>query len=102
MAKARAGGLLKSKNLTSLPTYTNLLGETVSMAALEATKKPKGGYAAMPGTGPRGETCRSCAHSRAHEASKRYWKCDLIKPTKGPGTDIAVLSPACRRWERRA
>jgi hypothetical protein len=63
-------------------------------------ERPKG-YAALPGTGPTGEFCRTCKHACFHERAKRYWKCDLIKRTHGPGTDIRLKSPACRRWEQR-
>lgn len=58
-------------------------------------------YAAHPGSGPRGETCRTCAHSYGRQFSKTYWKCDLVKATGGAGTDIKLRSPACSRWEAR-
>lgn len=58
------------------------------------------GYAAAPGTGPKGETCGSCAHHYCR--SFRYHKCALIKPTKGTGTDIRVRAAACSRWEQKA
>ena len=60
-------------------------------------ERPKG-YAAPPGSGPEGETCGSCAHHTTRHWSKTYHKCALIKPTKGPGSDIRVRSPACARW----
>lgn len=44
-----------------------------------------------------GETCGSCVHSKKHW---RYWKCDLVEHTFGPGTDIRVSWPACQRWEK--
>jgi len=70
--------------------------------AVNAGKKkrkdvPKG-YAAPPGTGPEGETCKSCEHSYYHEYAKRYWKCALVKPTRGIGTDIRLKWAACRHW----
>ena len=43
-----------------------------------------------------GETCGTCIHSRKHW---RYWKCDLVEMTFGPGTDIRVSWPACVRFE---
>ncbi len=61
----------------------------------------KGGtnaYPAMPGTGPDGETCKTCRFSHFRGHGKRYWKCELVKTTNGPGTDIRVGSPACHRW----
>lgn len=61
------------------------------------------GYAALPGTGPEGETCKSCRHIvRLDEYAKVYRKCGLVRDrwTHGPGTDIKAGKPACRRWER--
>lgn len=64
------------------------------------TPQPKG-YAAPPGTGPAGETCKSCRHIYRVETGgrKAFRKCALIKATAGPGTDILAKAPACRRWE---
>jgi hypothetical protein len=63
---------------------------------------PKG-YAAQPGTGPKGETCRTCQHkaSTGNSHARVYWKCKLMRAvwTGGPGTDIKVRTPACKRWE---
>lgn len=63
-------------------------------------KKPRGGYAAHPGTGPEGETCGSCRHVTGHRRSRTYYKCGLVQMTFGPGTDIRLKSPACWRWEK--
>jgi hypothetical protein len=59
------------------------------------------GHAAIPGTGPKGETCGTCAHLARHRMAKTYLKCDLIRWTSGPGTDVRAKDPACSRWERR-
>jgi hypothetical protein len=61
------------------------------------------GYAAAPGTGPEGETCKTCKHIHANQMAKTYYKCALMrhKWTGGPKTDIRVKSPACVRWERK-
>lgn len=69
-------------------------------ARRRAAEQPKG-YAAPPGSGPQGEKCKTCKHATAHLWDKTYWKCALIKPTRGPGTDIRLKSPACKRWEKR-
>lgn len=61
------------------------------------------GYAARPGTGPAGETCRTCRHNVVTEhAAKPYHKCELMRRvwTGGRATDILVRSPACSQWER--
>lgn len=59
------------------------------------------GYAAIPGTGPDGETCRSCASYVHVGKGRQYAKCELMRHnwTHGPGTDILARSPACARWE---
>ena len=61
------------------------------------------GYPSPPGTGPAGETCKTCAHAVAVRMSKTYWKCARIRDrwTGGRGTDILVGSPACRGWDAR-
>jgi hypothetical protein len=60
------------------------------------------GYAAPPGTGPKGETCKTCSFY-THRSGMKYRKCYKIvaKWTGGPGTDILARSPACRYWEPR-
>jgi len=64
-------------------------------------KRQAMGYAAVPGTGPAGETCQSCRHRIARQYAKTYWKCRLMEAAWTPGrrTDICLRSPACRRWE---
>ena len=57
-------------------------------------------HAAMPGTGPDGQTCRSCAHLSRVEHAKTYLKCGLMSEqwTGGPGTDVRARDPACENW----
>lgn len=85
---------------------TNLWGEPVTVKVSEA-KHPQAvrkGYAALPGTGPKDEKCKTCAHDRlcgiGH--AKQFHKCILMKSvwTGGYGTDILANSPACRMWEK--
>jgi len=59
------------------------------------------GYAAIPGTGPAGETCGSCSHHVTKRYAKNYHKCELMSAywTGGTATDIRVKSPACREWQ---
>ena len=63
------------------------------------------GYAATPGTGPVGETCRSCQHYTHNDTrtARLYRKCALMRSTwtGGPGTDIKASSPACSKWTQR-
>ena len=58
------------------------------------------GSAAPIGTGPAGETCRTCAHVRSHTTAKTYYKCALVKATCGPKTDIRLKWAACSKWEK--
>ena len=76
-------------------------GEPVDPSAV---RSPCGGYAAPPGTGPDGETCKTCEHYAIVQFSRRYRKCGLIRKrwTPGPGTDIKAGSPACHYWTRRS
>jgi hypothetical protein len=57
------------------------------------------GYVAPPGTGPKDETCASCAFIKRVQLAKTYLKCGLFpRPTGGQATDILARSPACREW----
>jgi hypothetical protein len=61
------------------------------------------GYAAPPGTGPEGESCRTCKHIYTNHAAKTYYKCRISpcqsKTRKG---DVSSISPACHKWEAKA
>ncbi len=61
---------------------------------------PKG-HAAKPGSGPVGETCRSCKHYTLREWAGTYRKCGLMRAhwTGGGGSDIRARDPACSKWE---
>lgn len=73
--------------------------------ALQPKRKPtaKNGYAALPGTGPAGEICKTCRHkvTASNGGAKSFIKCLLRKATwtHGPGTDILAHSPACNKWQ---
>jgi hypothetical protein len=53
------------------------------------------------GSGPAGETCRTCRH--LCRVNGRYLKCKLMQRfwTGGPGTDIRAKWSACKAWEQR-
>lgn len=61
--------------------------------------RPAKGYAARPGSGPEGETCKTCKHRTGHGRGKTYHKCGLVKWSFGAGTDVRLCSPACELWE---
>ena len=60
------------------------------------------GYPRPPGSGPDGETCRSCAHYCRTGNGGKFLKCALLRArwTHGPGTDIKAKSPACELWAK--
>ena len=66
---------------------------------LRGQNTPKG-YPALPGTGPAGETCGSCANLQRRRMAKTYLKCGLMEAhwTRGGASDVRSGSPACRRW----
>lgn len=84
----------------------DMFGNEVTIAEARAMLKKRGvtrpnGYAAPPGTGPAGETCKTCRHIYRNQMSKTYLKCELNRAawTGGAGSDIRASAPACRKWE---
>lgn len=83
----------------------NLFGE-IDLSPIKITGRkdmPKG-YARRPGSGPSGETCKTCIHHRATGSNKKtFYKCFLLafRWTHGPGTDIRLKSSACELWKGR-
>lgn len=74
-----------------------------TIGQLPTVKRSRGGYAAPPGSGPAGETCKTCAHRyQRMGGAKSFTKCRLVKATNGKGSDILQKSPACSRWEAKA
>lgn len=92
-----------------MSTETDLFGTPIRYvepvaAGIPHRKKTKAnGYAATPGSGPAGETCKTCEHYTHRSLAKNYRKCALMAHawTGGPGTDILARAPACSRWEKR-
>jgi hypothetical protein len=58
------------------------------------------GYPMPPGSGPPGETCKTCKHYTLRRWAGIYRKCGLMRAlwTNGRGTDIKAGSPACAKW----
>jgi hypothetical protein len=74
--------------------------EIVKVVAITKDGRIRGGYACRPGTGPKGETCKTCEHyCRSNYHNVVYRKCALVKWTHGPGTDIKASAPACAKWQ---
>lgn len=70
-------------------------------ARLHPVAGKKHGHAAMPGTGPPGQSCGTCGHLYRNRMAKTYLKCGLMRRfwTGGGGTDVLARDPACSRWE---
>lgn len=89
----------------------DLFGEAPTQAS-SGPVGPKGGkhyvkpwgYYMPPGTGPAGETCKTCKHITVKgNCAGRYLKCrrSISKWTGGRKSDILANSPACSGWESR-
>lgn len=89
--------------------YRDLFGDAGDVQpAPSRRRKPRprwrGLYYDAPGTGPAGQTCRTCCHARRIQPSARaFYKCARHRDrwTNGQATDILVRAPACSGWEAR-
>lgn len=62
---------------------------------------PLAGHVQPPGTGPYGETCRSCRHRTPTSCDYRTWYCDLVPLDRADrGVAIALAEEACGRWQQ--
>lgn len=69
---------------------------------LVASVRLKKGYAAAPGSGPAGETCRSCRHIGGVRGNEYSSQCRIAKRGSfGIAIFISPTSPACNRWDAR-
>lgn len=82
--------------------FGNEITEEEARRKRKARDPQPSGYAAVPGTGPAGETCKTCRHIVRRHYAKTYIKCGLMRRhwTGGIATDIRAKAPACRRWEK--
>lgn len=86
--------------MNRVPPDRDLFGEPVR----DPVRRNWGAYPYKPGSGPAGERCGTCAncHLAARRNPKaRHYKCALVVPTFGPGTDIRLKTPACRAWRAK-
>lgn len=76
------------------------LGRRVTASGKVRYDVPRG-YAYQPGTGPRDETCATCAHLVRRG---KFFKCALCRTnwTNSPRTDIRAKSPACSSWLKKS
>lgn len=80
-------------------TSDNLFNWEQPKPPAKAKRGAPKGNASPIGSGPAGETCRTCAHSRCIKFAKTYHKCALVKATCGLGSDIRLKWPACSQWQ---
>jgi hypothetical protein len=82
----------------------DLFGQSDDSPDCPPPRPKQRGHAAPPGTGPEGETCRTCKHLARLQYAKVYLKCELRRPhwTGGAKTDIKARWAACSRWEPAA
>lgn len=91
------------KTINSSTSDTDLwnlpIGEFKSKYKRKATQ-PRG-HAGPIGSGPKGETCKTCKYLTRITYAKTYLKCGLMRQqwTGGPGTDIRAKDAACWKWE---
>lgn len=86
---------------------TDLFG--VPLAAAATHRPPsapvrKIGYAARPGTGPKGQRCNTCRLAqRVTHREERSWKCEVMAGIwhLGAASDIVPGAPACSEFERK-
>ena len=86
---------------------TWIFGEPLPHDVAEKLNRPKGrtdrAHAALPGTGPDGETCGSCKFLVRFRQANAWFKCGLREKqwTGGHATDICKKDLACRHWEKK-
>lgn len=89
-------------NSPHAPSYSVRDGNRIKVVRSGHVRQPEPkGYARTPGTGPAGETCRSCRNfTRVDGGAREFLKCGLTaaKWTRGRRTDILAGSPACALW----
>lgn len=93
MKRMKGGGVAHAQSIFGEPLEIKVRGKHYV--------EPRG-YAHTPGTGPQGETCKSCRHyTRVCGGNRAFPKCGLMENrwTHGRGSDILAASPACKKWE---
>ncbi len=87
-------------NSNVMPEQKLIFGQPIPRGLKQSKKK---GFAWVPGTGPTGQTCKTCRHSVGVRYSKIFYKCALVRKlwTNSYGTDILLKSPACKYWEKK-
>lgn len=83
----------------------DLFGEQVpAVPARKDGKSRKIGYAARPGSGPKGQRCGNCQFAqRVVHRGQFTHKCELMTFVwrHGSASDIHLQAPACLKWARK-
>jgi hypothetical protein len=89
--------------MDGLISYRTVSGKVVTVQPRGKHYTEPRGYADRPGTGPEGETCRTCQHYVRVRHARTYPKCNLTRAcwTGGRRSDILVNAAACSKWEKR-
>jgi CRISPR/Cas system CSM-associated protein Csm3 (group 7 of RAMP superfamily) len=74
----------------------NLFGETIKIPVRGKHYVQPKGYAAPPGSGPKGKTCADCENI---QRDRNWAKCALARHSGCRATDILLRSPSCRFFE---
>lgn len=87
-------------DLMNLPEQPAMSDAERKRMKRRAYERPAG-HAAPIGTGPSGETCKTCRHIANRGTAKIYYKCRLneAKWTASRHSDIRVSDAACRKWK---
>ena len=85
-------------------SFKTLGGDEVSYPVRGKHYVQARGYGAPPGSGPQGETCKTCRYRVQMSGSSQRWsKCEKARWrwTGGRATDILASAPACKLWQDR-
>jgi hypothetical protein len=77
------------------------MSDLFGISEQDRKKSVKRGHAWVPGTGPSGETCKTCHNLVRIRRTRDYLKCGLTQKTwtHSPRTDVRASDPACKYWK---
>lgn len=81
---------------------TWLEAQTKKQEAMILEQRNQNPLIALHGPGPQGAKCKTCAHLRINQCSKRYYKCALRRISNSPATDHKVRWDACGKYVQMA
>ena len=86
----------------SIPLLDRVLTPSERKALNKKAPKRKG-HPRTPGTGPDGESCKTCEHLVRRQLSKTYLKCGLMRDnwSGGAATDVKAGDSACEKWKAK-